>query len=191
MDFAPVMTDPVAAGIVVGAVALILFSAAWHKFSEPNAFLAALAGYRIIPSGLLEAMTRLVPALEAALGIGLLIPYSRNAALIGAGTLMILYAVAIALNLLRGRSYIECGCGGTAQPLSWGLVVRNAVIAAAALGVSGPTAARGFDWLDAVTLLFGVLAFYVTYLMADELMRQASRMARTQVHAHQDGESAT
>lgn len=190
MEFGSIMTDPVAAGIVIGAVALILFSAAWHKFSEPHTFLAALAGYRIVPAGLLDAMTRLVPTLEAVLGIGLLIPYSRRIALIGASTLMLLYALAIAFNLLRGRSYIDCGCGGTAQPLSWALVVRNAVIAAAALGVSGPTAVRGFEWLDAVTLLFGVLAFYVTYLMADELMRQASRMARTQAHVHPDGESA-
>lgn len=191
MEIGAFLMDPVAAGIVVGAVALILFSAAWHKFSEPHAFLAALAGYRIVPGALLDPLSRTVPILEAALGLGLLVPASRGIALIAAAGLLALYGLAIAANLLRGRSYIECGCGGTAQPLSWGLVVRNAVVAAAAVGVSGPTATRGFDWLDAVTLLFGVLTFYITYLMTDELMRQASRMARTQPHAHQDGEAAS
>lgn len=185
------IADPVAAGIVVGAVALILFSAAWHKFAEPSAFLAALAGYRMLPGGLLPIMSRAVPVLETVLGAGLLIPATRNAALAGAALLLGLYATAIGVNLLRGRSYIDCGCGGAAQPVSWGLVARNGVIAAAALAVSGPTTARSLDWLDAVTLLLGVLAFFITYLMADELLRQASRMARTRPHPQQDGESAT
>ena len=45
------------------------------------------------------------------------------------------------------------------------------------LAVSGATVDRPLAWLDAVTLVIGVLAFYVAYLMADELLRQASRLA--------------
>jgi len=89
------------------------------------------------------------------------------------------------LNLLRGRSYIDCGCGGAAHPLSWGLVARNGVLAVAALGVSGATVERPLVWLDAVTLVIGVLAFYVAYLMADELLRQSSRMARAERSDHE------
>ena len=47
-----------------------------------------------------------------------------------------------------------------------------------ALAFAGPTAERPLDWIDGITLIAGVLAFYVAYLMADELLRQASRMAR-------------
>ena len=155
MEVAALLADPAAAGIVVGVVALVLLGAAWHKLSEPNAFLSALAAYRIVPAGLLEA-------------------------LFAAAVLFLIYGAAIAINLLRGRSYIDCGCGGAAHPLSWGLVVRNAVLAAAALAVTTPTSDRAFDWLDAVTLVAGVLAFYMAYLMADELLRQASRMARAE-----------
>ncbi|MBM3394100.1 MAG: methylamine utilization protein MauE [Betaproteobacteria bacterium] len=176
------MNDPVAAGIIVGAMVLILLGAAWHKFSEPNAFLAALAGYRIAPDASLSMLSRIIPGIEIALAGALLLPVTRMWALRGAAILMAAYAIAIAVNLLRGRSYIDCGCGGTAHPLSWGLVLRNIVLAAAALAVSGPTIDRGFDWLDGVALVMGVLAFYVTYLMADELMRQASRMTRTRPH---------
>ena len=52
------------------------------------------------------------------------------------------------------------------------------MLAAAALLASRPTLERSMDWIDALTLVLGVLAFYALYLMADELLRQASRLAR-------------
>ncbi len=188
MDLEVLLADPAAAGIVVGVLALVLFGAAWHKFAEPNVFLSALAGYRLLPEPFLGPVTRAVPMAETALGLGLLLPATRNLALIGTAALLLLYAVSIAINLVRGRNYIDCGCGGAAHPLAWGLVVRNAILAAAAVAVSGPTVERSFAWLDMVTLILGVLAFYMTYLMADELMRQASRMARTE-QSGQNGSS--
>ncbi len=180
MDWIDALADPAAAGIVVGVMVLILFGAAWHKFAEPNAFLSALAGYRLLPELFLGPASRAVPAIETALGLGLLLPATRNIALTGTAALLLLYASSMAINLLRGRDYIDCGCGGAAHPLSWGLVTRNVILAGTALAASGPAAERTFDWLDAVTLVFGVLAFYAAYLAADELMRQASRMARTE-----------
>ena len=180
MEVAALLADPAAAGIVVGVVALVLLGAAWHKLSEPNAFLSALAAYRIVPAGLLDPIAKAVPWMEIAIAAALLVPMSRVGALFAAAVLFLIYGAAIAINLLRGRSYIDCGCGGAAHPLSWGLVVRNAVLAAAALAVPPPTSDRAFDWLDAVTLVAGVLAFYMAYLMADELLRQASRMARAE-----------
>ena len=43
------------------------------------------------------------------------------------------------------------------------------------------------EWVDAVTLVLGVLAFYAFYLMADELLRQASRLARLGRDGHEHG----
>jgi hypothetical protein len=174
------LSDPAAAGAVIGALTLILFGSAWHKFSEPNAFLMALSAYRMLPHGLLEPAARALPVAEATVGVALLVPVTRTAALLAAAALFLLYAFAIGWNLAKGRRYIDCGCGGAAHPLSWSLVVRNGVLAAAALAISGPTTERSFGWLDGVTLVAGVLAFYAAYLMADELLRQASRMARVE-----------
>lgn len=180
VDILAIVADPAAKGAVIGALVLILLGAAWHKLSEPNMFLSALAGYRLVPPSLLEAAARSIPMLEIALAAGMLVPMTRGLALIGVAILMIGYALAIGINLARGRSYIDCGCGGAAHPLSWGLLVRNGVLAAAALAASGATMDRPLDWLDAVTIVLGVLAFFITYLMADELLRQASRMARAE-----------
>jgi hypothetical protein len=180
MDVLSIIADPAAKGAVIGALTLILLGAAWHKLSEPNMFLSALAAYRLLPQSLLDVAARGIPLLEIALGAGMLVPATRSIALVGVALLMIGYALAIGINLARGRSYIDCGCGGAAHPLSWGLIVRNGVLAAAALAASSATMDRPLDWLDAVTVVLGVLAFFVTYLMADELLRQASRMARAE-----------
>jgi hypothetical protein len=180
VDLLSIIADPAAKGAIIGALVLILLGAAWHKVSEPNMFLSALAGYRLVPQGLLDLAARAIPVLEIVLAIGMLVPMTRSPALVGVAALMIGYALAIGINLARGRSYIDCGCGGAAHPLSWALLVRNGLLAVAALAASGATTDRPLDWLDAVTVVLGVLAFFVTYLMADELLRQASRMARAE-----------
>jgi hypothetical protein len=178
MQLVALATDPVAVGAVVGALALVLFAAAWHKVAQAEVFAAALQAYELIPVGAVLAVGRALPVVEAAIGIGMLVPLTRQPALIGFAALMLLYAGAMGMNLLRGRRQIDCGCGGESHPLSWALVLRNAVLAALALSVSGPTRQRGFEWLDGMTLVAGVLAFYGLYLLFDELLRQASRLGQ-------------
>lgn len=179
MDLGLLLSDPVAAGALVGALALVLLGAAWHKVSEPAAFQSALVAYRLLPDGLAVPAARLVPLLEGGLALGLLVPATRSAALLGAAALLATYAVAMAINLARGRHHIDCGCGGSGQALSWSLVARNGVLVLLALAFSGPTTGREFTWLDGVVLVAGALSLLAAYLLADEMLRQATRMART------------
>lgn len=179
--------DPIAVGAIVGALALVMFAAAWHKLSGPDAFAAALAGYQILPSWAVEPTARVLPVIEAVLGVGILVPVSRPFALPVLAGVVVGYALAIAVNLARGRRNIDCGCGGATHPVSWGLVVRNLVLAAAALLASRPMLDRAVDWFDATTLVLGVLAFYGLYVMADELLRQASRFAQLNRHGGEQG----
>lgn len=186
MELSTFAADPVTVGTLIGALALVMFAAAWHKLSEPDAFAAALSAYGLLPQRAVDAVARGLPLLEALIGACILLPATRTAALIALAALVLLYALAIGLNLVRGRRDIDCGCGGESHPLSWGLVSRNLVLAAAALMASRPTLERSMNWVDALTLILGVLAFYAFYLMADELLRQASRLARFG-HEHGSG----
>ena len=186
MQAAALTADPVAVGAVVGALALVLFAAAWHKLAQGEVFAAALQAYELVPVNAVLAVARALPVVEVALGIGVLVPLTRQPALIAFAALMLLYAGAMGVNLIRGRRQIDCGCGGEAHPLSWGLVLRNAVLAALALAVSGPTSQRGFEWLDGVTLVAGVLAFYGLYLLFDELLRQSSRLGQLRAHDREE-----
>jgi hypothetical protein len=178
MNPAEFLADPVAAGAIVGALALILFAAASHKLSQADEFAGALQAYALLPASLVPAATRTLPALEIGIGIAMLVPFARTPGLLAAAALLLVYASAMAINLLRGRREIDCGCGGEAHPLSWALVLRNAILAGAGLAVAGPAKARDFDWLDGVILLIGVLAFYALYLLFDELLKQFSRIAQ-------------
>jgi hypothetical protein len=176
-------TDPVAAGAIGGALALILFVAAWHKLSEPAVFAGALDAYQLMPTRTVELVSRGLPLVEVAVGLAVLAPPTRSPALVALASLMGIYACAIGINLWRGRHQIDCGCGGAAHPLSWGLVARNAVLVAAALAVAGPTSGRRLEWLDGAMLLLGTLAFFGLYQMADELLRQSTRLRRPQAQA--------
>jgi hypothetical protein len=179
MELVSFAADPIAVGTIVGALALVMLAAAWHKFSEPEVFAGSVSAYELLPRWLVVPVARLLPWVETGLAIGVLLPVTRPAALLALTGLLLGYAAAMAVNLLRGRRDIDCGCGGATQPLSWALVARNLLLCAAALVATRPTLERSMDWVDALTLVLGVLAFYALYLMADELLRQASRMARS------------
>jgi hypothetical protein len=155
-----------------------MFAAAWHELSQPDVFAGALADYRVLPERAVAPVARTLPIVEVALGAGILVPLTRTFALWGLAGLMLVYALAMGINLARGRNNIDCGCGGATHPLSWALVARNAVLAAAALLANRPAVERVMSWFDALTLILGVLALYALYLMADELLRQASRLAQ-------------
>jgi hypothetical protein len=76
-----------------------------------------------------------LPPLEAAVALGLLVGATRPLAGAAAALLLGVFGMALAVNLARGRTSIDCGCfrSDLRQALSPALLVRNAVLMAAAL----------------------------------------------------------
>ena len=103
MDLSAFAADPIAVGTIIGALALVMFAAAWHKLSEPDVFAGSLAAYRLLPQALVTPVARLLPLAEAALGAGILLPATRPIALLLLAGLVLVYGTAMAINLLRGR----------------------------------------------------------------------------------------
>ena len=120
--------------IALGFALLLLWAAA-GKARDLAGFRAVLADYRIVPVPLLAIGAVVVPFVEAAIGaLWLVAPWSSSAMMWACGTtslLMLVYGGAVAANLVRGRSWIDCGCGGL-ESVSWPMVARNAVLAALA-----------------------------------------------------------
>ena len=127
--------DPVLVGAGVVLFAMLLATAAWHKWSDRHEFARALAAYRLLPDGALMPVTIGLALLETALVPMLTWPVTRGVAFALAAVLMLVYAAAMAINLLRGRRDIDCGCGGETQRLSWALPARNGVLAHAGAGL--------------------------------------------------------
>jgi hypothetical protein len=90
-------------------------------------------------------------------------------ALQGAILLLLLYAGAIGLNLLRGRVLLDCGCGGRSQPISWWLVGRNLALAGAAGLALLPVGERPLTLLDGITVAAAVLVGAALYGAANGL----------------------
>ena len=161
--------DPLLSMILAACLALVLAPAAWHKLRNRELFAAQLQAYQILPRRLLALGHALAP-LEAAAAIALL-SGARMAGAAMAGSLLLLYACAMALNLLRGRM-LDCGCGGAPQPLSWGLVVRNLVLVLMALAAAAPQDARELTMEDALLCGLAVPAWLVLLAALNQVLRQ-------------------
>jgi methylamine utilization protein MauE len=112
-------------------VALVFLTAAVGKMRNWPIFQGVVANYRLLPQFLVGPVAYALPPVEALIGTALptggLAPWAEAAA----ASLLGVFAVAMGINLLRGRRHIDCGCfqGTLRQPLSWILVSRNVLLA--------------------------------------------------------------
>jgi uncharacterized membrane protein YphA (DoxX/SURF4 family) len=115
----------VAVRVLIGLVFLV---AAVSKMRHWSIFEGVIGNYRLLPQFAVRPFAWLMPPCEVAVGLAVLagVPYASLAA----AALLTLFALAMAVNILRGRSHIDCGCFNSAlkQPLRWSLVLRNAVL---------------------------------------------------------------
>jgi Methylamine utilisation protein MauE len=134
----------VASRALVGS--LLVAAGIAKLFETPDRRLQVVRGYEILPPGLARVASSSLPAIELFLGGSLLAGVLMPIPAVGALLLFGGFAVAMAINLFRGRS-IECGCFGSQQEtrISWGAVVRNLSLAALSLLSSGP-GAQGWRW---------------------------------------------
>ncbi len=179
--------DPALQLIARGALALLFVSTAAHKLRDGAAFRTALSGYDLVPAPWLGAAATLLLGAEIGVAAGLWLPASARGAALAGAALLALYAAAITVNLRRGRRDIDCGCAGPArrQPISGALVVRNLVLAAAALSCALPVSPRALTWLDGATVVAGVAALALLYSAIDGLLANAPRSAALVSGAHE------
>ena len=165
------MIDPVWSLALRAGLALLLASAAVAKLRDLRGFVAAVAGYRLLPAALAAPAAAGFVAGELLLAVCLWLTPLRAASALGAALLLSLYGIAIAINLARGRRDIDCGCGGplAKQSLSEALVLRNALLAGAALAAALPVAPRALGWLDLWTLAAAVTSMAILYAASNAL----------------------
>lgn len=119
-------------------LALLFVTAGLSKLQNLEEFYGVVRNFRLLPDGPSRAVAYSLPILEIAVAAGLLASSGTVPAAVTAALLLAGFAVAIAINVARGRTYIDCGCmrQGMKQPVSWLLVLRNGVLAGLALAVA-------------------------------------------------------
>src|SRR6266852_6154390 len=167
--------DPAISWTVSLALAILFGASAAIKFADLPEFRGALENYRIVPEELSIPAAIIVPLSELSGAIGLLVPRFHAAASMLLIFLIAIFTAAIALNLMRGRLYIDCGCFGPMlrQPLSNWLLVRNGVLMLLGLVALMPNAARVMTCLDVVTIKLGASTMVILYGAANYLLANA------------------
>lgn len=154
---APDLIGNAAAWVLAGVFA----AAVVHKLGNRLEFRGVLEQYRVLPVRLIPLAAPLVILLEGCACLALAVPPWRALGAWLAGGLLLAYSAAIGLNLhVRGRTELDCGCGGTPIPLSGWLLLRNALLLALAPLAALPAAADGAALaLAAAVALFFWLAY--------------------------------
>ena len=146
-----------------------------------------VANYRLLPDALTGPVAGLLPWGEGAVGLALLLapvaPGLGRAGALAGGGLLLLFGWAMAVNLRRGRGFIDCGCGHDTlrQPLSWLLVGRNLVLALpllahAALGLVPP------QGMALVAAMVAALAVWLGYHLFNALAALQSSALSASYH---------
>jgi hypothetical protein len=144
-------------------VGLIFLLAAAQKLRHWRLLPGVIGNYRLLPRWSVGAVAAFLPSVEMLVGVGLLSGQLDSRPAIAAIALLLAFAIAMAINLARGRSHIDCGCGQTflAQHLSWALVARNLVLAALLL----PSLAKLTPTADVWTGAAAGFGFFLLYLL--------------------------
>jgi len=172
------MIDPALSAVLRGALALLFVAAALHKLRDLHAFRVALGDYELLPWPLTGLAAPGLVAAECSVTVALLSPWVRPWGFVAAALLLALYTAAVAVNLLRGRRAIDCGCFGPALRLELGpgLVARNALLIAGALAGLLPPAPRALTALDGLPIVAAVGFLSAAYLAASQLLANASAL---------------
>jgi hypothetical protein len=175
------MIDPLISKIIAIGFCLLLLGAAGHKLSARESFRGVLEGYRLFPAIALRPLSLLVPFIELALGAAWLFPTVRSVTAVGTAVLLATYGTAITINLLRGRAYIDCGCGFSSatddHPLSWTLVVRNLMLLSCALPTLLPQAQRSLRAADYLVLVLALAVILLLHGAVSQLLKNRAAMS--------------
>lgn len=165
------------------------------KMRDAGRFERALANYQLMARPLVPLVARLVIVAECAAFVSLAFGIELAAGALVASVLLGAFAVAIVINLLRGRQF-DCGCAGSSsKSISWPLALRDLALSAGAIALFvQPTtvAALHAGWRAAsttmaastvaivvlLTVLLGMTALLL--LRAGQCIRLAGRVMRMQ-----------
>lgn len=158
--------DPVFQLAAALTLALVFGGGALSKMSAWAELEGVVANFRVLPRSLVPAATWILPPVELALAFGVLVPATRVPAALVMAALLAAFALAIAINIGRGRIDIDCGCfrSSLKQNLSWWLVLRNAVLIVVAVTCLLSPVARGLGWADNFVAVMAGLAVFIAYL---------------------------
>jgi|ERR1051326_5489978 hypothetical protein len=131
---------------------MLLLASALAKLANSGRFAEAVRGFQLVPVSLERVVAWSIIAGEGLSGLALLLAAILrqsllNVAAVAAMVLFSVFGLAMAVNLLRGRKKISCGCFASDEQtvISWWLVGRNGLLVGTAILAAGWFAGAGFS----------------------------------------------
>ncbi len=161
----------------MGTLAMVFLFSVTHKLRDYARFKASLGAYQLVPERLLGVLAPTVILLELAAIAAILLPMGPGVSI--AFGLLLVYTAALTVNLLRGNTAIDCGCGDAPTPISGALLARNGALLLLALPhepTSGPP-----DLLHWALVGGLVAVLSIFYLVVEQLLANQARLTETEL----------
>ncbi len=177
-----VTLDSVVSAVIACCMFVLFATAGAHKLSDRQTFLASLNDYRLVPPIIIPMLSFSIPLLEVCLALLWIFQWVQPLTAILSALLLSVYTLAIAINLARGRTHIDCGCnfsavGETGSLISPALLLRNSFLIILILGTLFPTEQRALIWLDYMTIIVTTLVAIIFYISASQLLANKTAIA--------------
>jgi uncharacterized membrane protein YphA (DoxX/SURF4 family) len=181
--------DPLPQTTAALLLTFVFASAALPKLADLPTFAAVVHNYRILPRLLVKPFAYVLPAVEVAVAVLLLLPATRPVGAAAASLLLGIFAVAISLNIRRGRTEIDCGCFNSSlrQPISGWIVLRNVMLVLVAAVCLPAVGTRAFGGFDACVALLASSALAALYLSVGFVTRRPPPPYEDNFHASLNG----
>jgi uncharacterized membrane protein YphA (DoxX/SURF4 family) len=115
----------------------LFFYAGLQKYLNPYEFAEAVLAYRLLPESLVGAAAAVLPWVEIAAGLSLVVGLKRRSGLVLLAGLLGGFLVVILITMARGFS-IDCGCGlFLDRQVGWGVLLEDGVFLLWAAGLYG------------------------------------------------------
>ncbi|MCQ9156527.1 MauE/DoxX family redox-associated membrane protein [Acidomonas methanolica] len=158
-------------------ISLVFLRSFLHKIVGFQIFAGYVEDYRLMPLRQVQTVSLFIVVAELLVVISQSLPAGRIVGLLLAALLLFFYSCGISINIKRGRSRIECGCGGGAQALSWSLVARNSIlIGLIAIAITQQNLSSSV--LGNAVGVVGGISFWTTFLLGDQIIANSSMMMR-------------
>lgn len=170
-------------------LAVVFFTAGFAKMKSIDTLEGVVQNFRILPASLSRPFALLLPPTEIVVAASLIVPATRTVGAAVAAFLLLIFTIAIAINLARGRREIDCGCFSShlKQNLNGWLLGRNLMLTGLAVGLALVNAmAPGAAWPPIVAWLLGAVAAGLTifvYLTITTLATTAEAAAQRRAAA--------
>lgn len=168
--------DPTISLALRAAIALLFAAAVSHKLWNAAQFKSTLMhylqGFGADARGIETPLFMIIVALEFVIAAACMLPSTQAVAGLLAGGTLLLYALAMAVNLLRGNALLDCGCtwGSARQSVRPALIVRNGLLSLMAFALALPVGNRELAAVDVVSVTAATLTAMLLYGAGNRLL---------------------